>query len=133
MLRERLEELLSVIPDTQIESAADVEAISKRLRDKRFDVIILDISMPAKTFANNECNTRDESNRWRRGLELIRWTKQRAPGAMVIILLDVDHPRYRTEIWRLGAAYAFDTPRELDQLTSVLSEIGRHPDTAVGI
>jgi DNA-binding NarL/FixJ family response regulator len=107
LVRERLRELISEVPGTEIvgEGASGAEALAalKRLSP---NVLILDIRMPGGN-----------------GIDALEAAKEQRPAPLVIMLTAYAHPQYRKTCLEAGAEYFFDKATEFERVADALMEL----------
>jgi DNA-binding NarL/FixJ family response regulator len=114
LIRERLMEMLSDIPDVQVvgQSADPREAVAN-IREMSPDVVILDIQMQGKS-----------------GIELLKEIKREIPGIRVIVLTSYAYPQYRRQCKDLGAEHFLSKLTEFERLTGLVKDMDDRNDPA---
>ena len=107
LIRERLAEMLSDLPDIEIIGQAQEtpEAIAL-IKKAKPDVAILDIRMPGMS-----------------GVEVLEIVKKDNPGLAVIMLTNYPAPQYKKRCLDLGADYFFDNSNDFEKIPDVLQKI----------
>jgi two-component system response regulator YesN len=101
---ERLDSLLSEIPGVEIAGhAKDGERALAQIRACEPAVVILDGSLPPEG-----------------GLSLLRKLRSISSTPVAIVIMSFPTLQYRTKFSEAGAAYFFDTSREMDGLVEAL-------------
>jgi DNA-binding NarL/FixJ family response regulator len=107
LVRERLRELISEIPDTEIVGEAtnggETLAALERLTP---DVLILDIRMPGGN-----------------GIDALGAAKEHRPAPVVVMLTAYAYPQYRKRCLEAGAEYFFDKSTEFERVADALREL----------
>jgi len=107
VVRERVEEMLSELPEIEIIGQAEDGIQAKNLIEKlNPDVVILDIRMPR-----------------RNGIEVLQKIKKNNPALIVIMLTNYPYPQYRKKCMKAGADYFFDKTTEFEKVTEVLKKL----------
>jgi DNA-binding NarL/FixJ family response regulator len=107
VLRERLIEMLSEIPEVEIMGhAQDVPEAIACIKDLNPDVVILDIRMPGGS-----------------GIDVLQDIKKEKQSPMVIVLTNYPYPQYRKKCLGLGADYFFDKSTEFDKVTELFKQL----------
>lgn len=106
IIRDRLKLMLKQIPGNIIISEAKNagEAI-KKMRNKKSDIIILDIKMPGEN-----------------GVELLEKLKRDNQTVKIIILTNYPYPQYRKKCLELGAEYFLSKSTEFEILPSLIKK-----------
>ena len=108
IVRDRLQELISELPDVEVvgEASGVAEAIRK-IRRLRPDMVVLDISLP-------------DGN----GIEVLEAVKgPRRSRPMIIMLSNFAHEPYRERCMELGAEYFFDKSAQFEEAVDVIDEL----------
>jgi YesN/AraC family two-component response regulator len=107
LVRERLRELISEVPGTEVvgEAANGAEALAA-LERLAPDVLILDVRMPGGN-----------------GIGALEAAKTRHPAPAVIMLTAYAYPQYRRKCLEAGAEYFFDKATEFERVADVLAEL----------
>ena len=107
VIRERLEFMLSEIPDIDFVSKAEneLEAISL-LHKLNPEVIIIDMQMPGGS-----------------GIDLLRKIKKEQHSPLVVVLTNLSDSQYRTKCMAAKADYFFDKSTEFEKVTGVLKNL----------
>ena len=106
VVRERLIDMLSELPDVEIVGQAEDGLQATNLIEKLTpDVAILDIRMPRGN-----------------GIEALQNIKKNNPALIVIMLTNYPYPQYRKKCMKAGADYFFDKSTEFEKVTEVLKE-----------
>jgi DNA-binding NarL/FixJ family response regulator len=109
-IRERIAALLAASPQVRIAGQAangrDALDAVKRLKP---DTVILDIRLP------------DQS-----GIELLKTFKARYPEMAVIMLTNLDHPRYRQRCRQLGADHFLSKVMEFEKIVDTIVDNPAH-------
>jgi two-component system, NarL family, response regulator DevR len=107
LIRDRLIEMLSDIPDVQVVGqSADPREAAANIRATSPDVVILDIQMQGKN-----------------GIELLKEIKQEAPGIRVIVLTSYVYPQYRRQCKDLGAEHFLSKLTEVEKLRGLVQNM----------
>ena len=109
-IRKRVAGLLSESPQIHIagEAGNGREALDA-VDQKRPDTLLLDIRLP------------DES-----GVNLLKIFKARYPKMQVIMLTNLDSPRYREACRRLGADHFLSKSKDFDKIVAAVTENATH-------
>jgi DNA-binding NarL/FixJ family response regulator len=107
LVRERLSELISEVPGTEIvgEGASGAEALAA-LEHLTPDVLVLDIRMPGGN-----------------GIDALEAAKTQRPAPVVIMLTAYGYPQYRKRCLEAGAEYFFDKATEFERVADALREL----------
>jgi DNA-binding NarL/FixJ family response regulator len=107
LVRERLKELISEVPDTEIvgEAATGAETLAA-LGQLKPDVLILDIRMPGGN-----------------GIDALEAAKEQRPAPVVVMLTAYGYPQYRKRCLEAGAEYFIDKSMEFEHVGDVLREL----------
>jgi DNA-binding NarL/FixJ family response regulator len=119
LMRQRLRELISQVPETKIvgEATDGVEALAAFGKWEP-DVLILDIRLP-------------KSN----GVDILKAVKGQPPAPVVIMLTAFPYPQCRRRCLEAGAEYFFDKSTEFERIVEVLAALEPQeitPDTRTG-
>jgi DNA-binding NarL/FixJ family response regulator len=107
VLRERLIEMISELPDIEIiGSAQDVQEASSSINTLHPDIVILDIRMPGGN-----------------GMDVLQEIKTKEKPPLVIILTNYPYPQYRKKCLELGADYFFDKSTEFLKIPKVFQQL----------
>lgn len=107
VLRERLEEMLSDLPATEIVGyAQDVSGAITSIKELNPDVVILDIRMPGGS-----------------GIDVLQDIKKDNQTPVVIMLTNYPYPQYRKKCMDLGADFFFDKSTEFEKITAVFKQM----------
>ena len=88
IVREGLKRIVSDAPGLQVEAeAADGNEVMKIVRERDFDVLVLDLSMPGRS-----------------GMELIKLVKAERPKLRILVLSMHEEHQYAVRAIRAGAA-----------------------------
>ena len=111
LIRERIIEMISVIPGVEIvgqaENSGEAIVFIEVLKP---DVVILDIRMAGGG-----------------GIEVLKKIKQKKIEIVKIILTNYPYSQYKTKCFELGADYFFDKSTEFNKITGVLSNLIHYP------
>jgi DNA-binding NarL/FixJ family response regulator len=107
VVRERLTEMLSELPEIEIIGQAEdgLEAINL-IEKLNPDVVILDIRMPRGN-----------------GIDVLQNIKKNNPSLIVIMLTNYPYPQYRKKCMKAGADYFFDKSTEFEKVTEMLKKL----------
>jgi len=107
VVRERLENVLSEVPDVEAISKAKnkSEAISL-LHKLNPEVMIIDIQMPGGS-----------------GIDLLKKTKKERNPPLVVVLTNLSDSQYRKKCIAAGADFFFDKSTEFEKVTGVLKNL----------
>ncbi len=92
--------------DYEVVTAASGEEASEKLKDKDFDLVITDISMPGIS-----------------GLELLSAIKKNYPLTEVIIMTAYGSPEKKEEAFQFGAKYYIEKPFEIKEMKQLVMNI----------
>jgi two-component system OmpR family response regulator len=108
IIRARLAEALSEIPDVAVVEAVETQSEALRvLREPNWDAVVLDLQLKDGT-----------------GLGVLKGLGDgRPPGAKVIVFTNYASPLYRERSMKLGADYFFDKVREFHRVREVLADM----------
>ena len=107
VVRERLKEMLSEIPEVKIIGQAEDGLQATNLITKlNPDVVILDIRMPRGN-----------------GIDVLQNIKKDNPALIVIMLTNYPYPQYQKKCMDLGADFFFDKSSEFEKVTEVLKKL----------
>jgi DNA-binding NarL/FixJ family response regulator len=107
VVRERIIEMLSELPEIEIIGQAEDGLQAKNLIEKlNPDVVILDIRMPR-----------------RNGIEVLQNIKKKNSALTVIMLTNYPYPQYQKKCMKAGADYFFDKATEFEKVTEVLKKL----------
>jgi len=107
VVRERLKEMLSEIPEVKIIGQAEDGLQATNLITKlNPDVVILDIRMPRGN-----------------GIDVLQNIKKDNPSLIVIMLTNYPYAQYRKKCMAAGADYFFDKAIEFEKVTEVLEKL----------
>ena len=107
VMRERLIEMLSELPEIEIIGQAQDGIKAKNLIEKlNPDVVILDIRMPRGN-----------------GIDVLQNIKKDNPALIVIMLTNYPYPQYRKKCMKAGADYFFDKSTEFEKVTEVCEQL----------
>ena len=107
VMRERLIEMLSELPEIEIISQAEDGLQATNIITKlNPDVVILDIRMPRGN-----------------GIDVLQNIKKNNPALIVIMLTNYPYPQYRKKCMKAGADYFFDKATEFEKVTEVLKKL----------
>jgi two-component system invasion response regulator UvrY len=107
IVREGLKQILAETPDLVVagEARDGLEAL-KKVREHRYEVIVLDISMPGRS-----------------GLDILKDLKARDPDLRVIVLSVHPEEQYAVRVLRAGAAGYLTKVRAPDELVAAIREV----------
>ncbi len=110
MVRERITSLLVESPQIRIigEAGSGGEALEV-LRHEKPDTVILDIHLPDQN-----------------GITLLKMFKSRYPEMTVIMLTNLDDPRYRQQCRRLGADHFLSKAGEFEKIVDTITNDQMH-------
>jgi DNA-binding NarL/FixJ family response regulator len=107
VVRERLKEMLSEIPEVKIiGQAEDGLQATNLIEELNPDVVVLDIRMPRGN-----------------GIDVLEKIKKNNPALIVIMLTNYPYPQYRKKCMKAGADYFFDKSSEFEKVTEVLEKL----------
>jgi DNA-binding NarL/FixJ family response regulator len=107
VLRERLQEMLSELPEIEIMGyAQDVPEALTSIKTLEPDVVILDIRMPGGS-----------------GIDVLQDIKKKKQTPMVIVLTNYPYPQYRKKCMEMGADFFFDKSAEFEKITAVFKQL----------
>jgi len=107
VMRERLIEMLSELPEIEIVGQAEDGIQATNLIEKlNPDVVILDIRMPKGS-----------------GIDVLQKIKKNNPATIVIMLTNYPYPQYQKKCMKAGADYFFDKSTEFEKVTEALKEL----------
>ena len=88
LIREGLRQILLRMPEVEtVDEAANGQDVMKKVNKKKYDIIILDISMPGRS-----------------GLEILKDLKQKKPNSAVLILSIHPEEQYVVRVLKAGAS-----------------------------
>ena len=107
VLRERLYEMLSELPEVEIMGyAQDVPEALTSIKTLKPDVVILDIRMPGGS-----------------GVDVLQEIKKDKQTPMVIVLTNYPYPQYRKKCMEMGADFFFDKSAEFEKVTAIFKQL----------
>lgn len=107
VVRERLTELLSVLPEIEvIDHAEEGRKATSSIRKINPDVVILDIRITGGG-----------------GIDLLKSIKKNKPTPAVIVLTNTYYPTYREKCLSAGADFFFDKSMEFEKMIEVLKKM----------
>ena len=112
VIRERLTESISSLPNVHVVGHADTEAHAiTAVRHTPCDVLVLDLQL-----------------RTGHGFNVLKAVRGRPYGSqlIVIVLTNFTSSQYRDRCMEMGADYFFDKSREYDRVCDVLEEMAHH-------
>ena len=109
-IRERISTLLAESSQIRvIGRAASGHDALKTVRRLKPDTVILDIRLPDRS-----------------GIELLKIFKSRYPEMSVIMLTNLDDPRYRRQCRQLGADHFLSKSKEFEKIVEAITDIPAH-------
>ena len=107
LIHERLTAMTSELPECEIVGQArDGGAAIKLIKDRKPDVVVLDIRMPK-----------------RNGIDVLKNIKKYNSIPRVIIFTNYPYPQYKTKCAALGADYFLDKTTEFQKLRELLEQL----------
>ena len=107
IVREGLKKILSNVPEIEsIEEAGNGQEVLKKVAKDKFDIVILDISMPGKS-----------------GLEVLRELKQKKTNLAVLILTVHSEEHYAIRVFKSGASGFISKSSAPDELINAIRTI----------
>ncbi len=109
LVRERIVNIISKLPGVKVigEAANFLEAI-KVVRQKKPDVVILDIKMPGES-----------------GVQILKKLKKEFEELKIIMLTNYPYSQYKVECLKNGADYFLSKSDEFEKIPEVLSELDK--------
>jgi DNA-binding NtrC family response regulator len=92
--------------DYEVVTASSGEEAMIKLKEKKYDLVITDISMPGMS-----------------GLELLNNIKLNFPGTEVIVMTAYGSPEKKEEAFGSGAKYYVEKPFEIKEMKQMVMEI----------
>lgn len=92
--------------DYEVVTASSGEEATVKLKEKTYDLVITDISMPGMS-----------------GLELLANIKQNYPGTEVIVMTAYGSPEKKEEAFGTGAKYYVEKPFEMKEIKNLVMGI----------
>ena len=109
LVRERLAALLGCLENIEVVGqACDVAGGEVLVRERRPDLLIIDIDLPGSSGTNLLANARRENGK-----------------LLIVMLSNYDHPKLRQECAALGADFYFHKPTEFDRIFEVCQVLAR--------
>ncbi|MGO4332552.1 response regulator [Cupriavidus sp. 2TAF22] len=109
IVRAGLRQFISDEPDIRVEGeAASGDEVMTRLREREFDVIVLDISMPD-----------------RNGIDVLKMLRQRHPALPVLILSTYPEEQYAINLIRAGASGYLTKESAPDDLVKAIRTVAQ--------
>jgi len=107
LIRKGLRQLLAEnLPVSELDEAEDGTKVLELVRERRYDVIVLDVSMPGRD-----------------GLDLIRVIKDLDPAAHVLILSIQPEEQYALRAFRLGASGCLNKASDPGELVDAVKTV----------
>lgn len=108
IFRETLKKALSAyFPSMEVEEAMDSKGVLKKVEEKNFDIIFMDIQLPHEN-----------------GLDLTKKIKSLYPGITIIIITEYDSMEYRKAASKADADYFFSkTDLKTNEIIKVIELI----------
>ena len=97
--------LLSVTTIKQIEVAGTIKKAKIKLKNKAFDIVIMEIFLP-------------DGN----GIELLNWIKQQHPSVIVIVFTNDSDSFFKKNAERSGADYFLDKSTGFEMLVQIIKK-----------
>ena len=107
IIREGLKQIVAETPDMVVtDEASDGQEVLKKIRHKKFDVIVLDISMPGKN-----------------GIDILKDIKRLKPEIPVLILSIHSENQYALRVLRAGASGYLTKESTADVLINAIRKV----------
>ena len=107
IVREGLKKILSNVPEVEsIEEAGNGQEVMDKVATAKFDIVILDISMPGKS-----------------GLEVLKELKQKKPNLAVLILSVHPEEQYAIRVLKSGASGFISKSSASDELVNAIRTV----------
>jgi DNA-binding NarL/FixJ family response regulator len=107
LIREGLRQILLRMPEVEtVDEAANGQDVMKKVNKKKYDIIILDISMPGRS-----------------GLEILKDLKQKKPNSVVLILSIHPEENYAVRVLKAGAAGYINKSSASDELVQAIRTV----------
>jgi DNA-binding NarL/FixJ family response regulator len=91
-----------------IGESTDTDSAIRDLKNKKPDLVILDIRMPGEG-----------------GIHVLKIAGEKYPDLRVIIYTNYPYPQYRTKCMELGADYFFDKSTETETLIETIKQLAK--------
>jgi DNA-binding NarL/FixJ family response regulator len=109
ILRNHLMTILSEMENVNIiGESTDTDSAIRDLKNKKPDLVILDIRMPGEG-----------------GIHVLKIAGEKYPDLRVIIYTNYPYPQYRTKCMELGADYFFDKSTETETLIETIKQLAK--------
>jgi len=107
LIREGLRQILLRMPEVEtVDEAANGQDVMKKVNKKKYDIIILDISMPGRS-----------------GLEILKDLKQKRPNSAVLILSIHPEEHYAVRVLKAGASGYINKSSASDELEQAIRTV----------
>lgn len=107
IVREGLKQLLTQIPEVDyIAEASNGQEVLNKIKRKKFDVLVLDISMPGRS-----------------GLEILKEIKQRKPKMAILVLSVHSEEQYAVRVLKAGASGYISKSSASDELVRAIKTV----------
>ena len=107
ILREGLRQLLSTAPEIEVvDEASDGHEVMARVREREFDVLLLDMSMPGRS-----------------GIELIRQVRAEKPKLRILVLSMHEEEQYAVRAIKAGASGYLTKDSAATQLVTAIRKV----------
>ena len=107
IVREGLKQILTQIPEVSfVEEATNGQEVINKIKRKKFDVLVLDISMPGRS-----------------GLEVLKEIKQRKPKMAILVLSVHSEEQYAVRVLKAGASGYISKSSASDELVRAIKTV----------
>ena len=107
IIREGLKQILSRLPEVEsVDEAANGQEVMRKVSKKKYDIIVLDISMPGQS-----------------GLEVLKELRQKRPNTAVLVLSIHPEENYAVRVLKAGAAGYINKSSASDELVQAIRTV----------
>ena len=107
LIREGLKQILLRMPEVEsVDEAANGQEVMRKATKKKYDIIVLDISMPGQS-----------------GLEVLKELKQKRPNSAVLILSIHPEEHYAVRVLKAGASGYINKSSASDELLQAIRTV----------